>query len=158
AARRMVVPIACHVVTCPRSSKKRLNTWRGPGRTYSGRQPVQTTICQAPTAMAMAANFGHVADHARASRDRRSTASPPRASRPASSASRSSGSRASRRGASTTAMAGDLLAQMVGDLTGQLADGGRLDASGPLDLDGELGCDAPRTAGEEHDAIGEAGG
>ena len=32
----------------------------GPGRTYSGRQPDHTTICQAPSTMAMASNLGQL--------------------------------------------------------------------------------------------------
>src|SRR5438067_5465904 len=106
----------------------------------------------------MAASFGHTADQTRATRGRRSVTSLSRTTRPASSASRSSGSgRVSTRWASTTAMAGDLLAQTVGDLTSQLADGRRLDAAGPFDGDGELGGDPARAAREQHDAVGEAG-
>src|SRR3954454_11590161 len=67
----MVLPMACHVVLSPRSSKKRLKTGGGDGRTYSGRQPLHTTTCQTPTTMAMASSFGQVPAHRRAEGGRR---------------------------------------------------------------------------------------
>src|SRR5438046_1669143 len=122
--------MASQVLLSPRSSKKRLKTVRGDGSTYSGRQPLHTTACHAPTAMTMASTFGQAPAQRRAAAERLSSAGASRASRPASSASTlgSTGSTRGRR-SSTMAMAGDLLAQAGGDLGGEGPNGGRLDAA-----------------------------
>src|SRR5205085_2156471 len=72
-------------------------------------------------------------------RGRWSSAGGSGASRPASWAStQGSATGRSCSGSSTMAMAGDLLAEAGGDLDGERADRGRLDAAGPRDVDGEL--------------------
>ena len=52
------------------------NAARGPGSTYDGFQPDQTTTCQTATTSASASSFGQVADHSRAARLRARTGVP----------------------------------------------------------------------------------
>src|SRR5205823_13148193 len=68
----------------------------------------------------------------------------------------STGSTRGRRSA-TMAVAGDILAEAGGDLGGEGPTGGRLDAAGPGDVDGELGRHPAGPAREQDDAVGQAG-
>src|SRR3954453_9429022 len=128
------------------SSRSSVHTRPGPGSRYSGFQCDHTTHCHRKTAIATAATLGHAADHTRRTLVVRGSLVSSRASRPASSLVRFSG-------VASTGMAGDLLAQPVGDLPGQPGHLGRVDASRSLDVDGELLDDAPWTRGQQHDAI-----
>src|SRR5262245_25958669 len=145
AARRIVVPIACHVTDLPSSSHSRGRTTPGPGSTKDGFQWVHTTTCHSATASRAAATFGHTPAHTRLARDSRSCNSS--ASSPLSWATSNS----------ATAMAGHLLAQPSGHLGGQFGDAPVLDATRSRQVDVEGGCDASGPAGQQHDPVAEAG-
>src|SRR4051794_622507 len=143
------MPIARQNSDVPTSSNSRPSTFPGPGRMYSGLKWAHTTTCHANSPMAMAASFGHAADQSFPSRCAGSSSDSSRASRPDSWRSSTAWS---------TAMAAHLLAQAVGDLRGQARHLGGVDAAAPRDVDRELGRHPAGPAGQEHDAVTEAGG
>src|SRR5918994_6795014 len=136
----------------PKLSTNESHTLRGPGRTYSGFQPLHTTSCQTRSTSAIASSLGHAAAQMRAARLGRDGSAVSRWSSPESSRSRSSVPWP-RPLSGVVAMAADLLTQLVGDRGGQVGHGMRLDPAGAGDLDGELGHDSYRPAREQHDPV-----
>ena len=123
-ARRSVVAMAVHVVALPSSSHEAREHLVGGGRMYSGLHPDHTTSCQTSKAMAMAASFGHAALHTRRG-EGRPVVGPLQRVEPGDLGRQlvvgvvERGRRAAWLGSMVVAMAGDLLAQSVGDLGGQ---------------------------------------
>src|SRR5215218_1479880 len=132
------------------------HTLRGPGRTYSGFQPLHTTSCQTTSTSATASSFGHAAAQMRAARLGPGGSTVSSWSRPDSS--RSSKSVRAASPFSVVAMPAHLLSQLVGDCRGEVGHGVRLDAPGPRDHDRELGDHPPGPAREQHDPVTEADG
>src|SRR6478735_7640466 len=145
--RASVTPTACHSWPVPTWWASSANTGPGPGSTYDGFQPVSTTACHAPRAMATAASLGH--SHAHTTCERTlvdGTAS--RASRP----------RISDSCTVSSAMAGHLLAQRGGDLAGERGHRGGLDPAGAVEVHGVLLHDPAGPAGQQHHAVTEPHG
>src|SRR5215218_8101197 len=117
-----------------------------------------TTSCQIPMARPTAASLGQAADQNRRARPGTASSWSSRASRPESSAARRSFAAGwTRPPRSRIAMAAHLLAQALGDLTGESSDGRVLDAAGPGRVDPELLGHLPGAAREHDDAVAQAG-
>src|SRR6187401_825868 len=111
-----------------------------------------------PIAIAIAASFGHVFDQSRRPRPGPSSTPRSRTSSPANVDSRSCAAAIAAVPvwlmSASAGMAADLLAQEVGDLAGELADGRRIDAPRPLDVDVDARRDAARAARQDDDPVG----
>src|SRR5581483_25811 len=135
------------------------STVTGPGRTYCGFRWAKTTACQARKNKPTAVSLGHAPSQSRARTPRAGATGTSRASRPAisalcSSARTSAGVSVSR----SSAMAAHLLAEPVGDQSGQRGHLGVVEAAGTGNVDAELVDDAARAAGEHQHPVTEADG
>src|SRR5438270_774470 len=151
AARCMVLPAAFSRTPSPISRKNSRKTFSGPGRMYSGFKPSHTTACQTKRKMATAASLGQAADQMRRACDGAAAMGTSRASMPASSTSRVSGF-------VVVCMTAHLFPQAFGDPCRHRRHLGRFEATGTGDVDGELGHDAPRPAGQHEHAVAQTHG
>src|SRR5215831_4996480 len=155
-ARRKVVPMACQssrwCICCHRSDK----TAAGPGR-MALFQPLRWMSSQMASTIAIASSLGHTAPQIlRLAPPTESRAwGISRRSSPASAAASESAAVAGPLAPVSAAMADHLLAQAVGDRSGQPGDLGRVDPPRPADRDRELVDDPSRAAAEHDDPVAE---
>src|SRR6266566_5460939 len=142
-ARRAVIAIAFHSTAWFASLHSSANAARGPGSTYTGFQPDQTTTCQTATTSARASSLGQMADHIRTARLPAAPVSlaPCRTSSPASV---------------SAAMAQHLRTQPFGNLRGQPGHRRRLDLAGPRDVHRVFLDHRARAAAQQHHLVAQA--